>query len=143
MRRKEWEDRLAAYIGQHREAIFEYGRLDCVLFAAGAIEALTGEDPAAHIRGGYETRIGSLRVLHREGHADLVEMMDVRFGTVPLALAQRGDIVMAGGSLGVCMGRFALFVGEDTDRPGLVGLPITAWQLAWRIPFNGETERRD
>lgn len=142
MRLPDWETRLADYIGGHRKAVFEYGRFDEVLFAAGAIEAMTGEDPAAHIRGRYDTRLGALRVMRREGFRNLVEVMDVRFGTVPLGHAQRGDITLHGCGLGVCLGRDAYFIGEDDGRHGLVAIPMRSCEIAWRIPFPGETERR-
>lgn len=143
MRRKDWEDRLGAYLGQQRGAVFAYGQLDEVLFAAGAIEAMTGEDPAAHIRGHYTTRLGALRVLRREGYRNLIEAMDARYLTVPPAHAQRGDIALHDCGLGVCIGRDALFVGIEDGREGLVRLPMREWDMAWRIPFAGEIGRRD
>ncbi len=51
IRHADWPARLAAYIEAHRSAPFAWGVHDCVLFASGAIAAITGTDPAASFRG--------------------------------------------------------------------------------------------
>jgi hypothetical protein len=131
----DWETRLGDYLARHRGAVFAWGRLDCVLFAAGAVEALTGEDPAAAVRKRYRTKIGAARKLRQQGFRTIAALMDSRFEPVQPAFAQRGDIVMAQGSLGVCVGRQALFIGEEDGAPGLVSVPLAAWERAWRVPF--------
>lgn len=138
VRKKDWEGGLADYLAEHRHNPFAWGRHDCVLFAAGAVAAMTGVDPAAEARGRYATRIGSLRVLHRMGWRDLETMMDAYFDRIAPAFAQRGDAIMADRSLGICAGRFALFVGDsDAQVPGLVERPLADWSGAWRVPLHG------
>ncbi|MFA7505300.1 MAG: hypothetical protein WCZ28_11420 [Burkholderiaceae bacterium] len=134
VRTRGWESALADYLAAHRAAVFAWGDCDCVLFAAGAVAAMTGSDPAAEVRGRYRTRIGAMRKLRGRGWASLEGMMDAHFAQVPPAFAQRGDIVMANGSLGVCIGRTALFVGEEGGAPELVSLPLASWSQAWRVP---------
>ena len=142
VRLADWEQRLGDYLAGERDGEFSWGTRDCVLFASGAVAAMAGEDPAAAIRGRYATRIGALRKLHQEGAASVGELAGMRFEAAPPAFARRGDLVTtvgfgAGGigALGVCVGRLAYFVGEEDGAPGLVGLPLSAWTGAWRVPF--------
>lgn len=130
IRASDWEPRLNAYLAEHRKDEFRYGVMDCSLFAAGAVEAMTGEDPAAEYRGKYKSLAGSVRALKRKS---LAEVMDAKFEQVPPAFAMRGDVVMKDGSLGICIGREALFVGEEGGAAGLVRL--SGWESAWRVPF--------
>lgn len=51
---------------------FEYGRLDCSLWAADWVQIRTGVDLAATWRGTYATRLGYLRKLHRAGGLEKV-----------------------------------------------------------------------
>lgn len=49
------------------------------------------------------------------------------------AFAMRGDVVMAQGSLGICIGGSALFVGEEEGAPGLVRVVRGEWTRAWAV----------
>lgn len=128
---------MSDYLAGHREAVFAWGQCDCVLFVAGAIEAMTGIDPAADIRGRYKSQAGAGRAIKRTGFADLGELVSSKFDEVPPVFAHRGDVVMAGGSLGICVGGAALFVGEEDGAPGLVARPMMDWERAWRVPYAG------
>lgn len=135
MRRADWEQCLADYLGGMRGAVFSWGQCDCALFAAGAVAAMTGTDPAAGVRGRYKSSRGAARVLHRDGAASLADWVGARFQPIGTGFARRGDLVMAGGSLGICLGREAVFVGAEDAREGLVRLPLREWEHAWRVPF--------
>jgi len=130
IRAKDWEDRLNEYLSSIRRAEFTWGQHDCCMHAANAVQAMTGEDPAAEFRGKYKSHAGSVRALKRKS---LAEVMDAKFTQVPPAFAMRGDVVMKDGSLGICVGREGLFVGEEDGAPGLVRL--SGWESAWRVPF--------
>lgn len=135
MRRNDWEQALAEYLAEHREAVFEWGQCDCAMFAAGAIEAMTGVDPADDVRGRYKSQAGAGRAIKRKGFADLGEWVSSKFEEVAPVFAHRGDIVMVGGSLGICAGAAAWFVGEEGQASGLVSQPMPMWERAWRVPF--------
>lgn len=45
---------------------FEYGQWDCVQMAGEAIEAQTGQNPAAIHKGRYSTALGAARLIKRE-----------------------------------------------------------------------------
>jgi hypothetical protein len=130
----DWEERLGVYVASARERPHEYGRHDCMLHWAGAVEAVTGEDHGAGHRGKYRNRVGAYRYLKRLGFDSPEALLDDRFEQVPAAFAQRGDIVLAGDGIpAVCMGAFALSVGEQGDFHGLVCVPRTDWVKAWRV----------
>jgi hypothetical protein len=129
----DWEQRLHDYIAALEGRAFEWGVLDCALFAAGAVEAQTGVDPAAAYRGQYSTATGSVRVLRRLGAGTLEATFDAAFEREPVGYARRGDLVMVDGIAGVCLGGVALFVGDVDGAPGWVRHDRAAWSAAWRI----------
>ncbi|KKI17501.1 DUF6950 family protein [Sphingomonas sp. Ag1] len=133
----DWDARLAAYLEPLRLRPFAWGKHDCCIFAAGAVEAMTGVDPMPEFRGRYTTAIGSARALRRFGRGDLAATLDGKFEPVPAALAQRGDIVMSSGLLGICWGPFLFAVGSEGDREGLVRIDRRAWvePRAWRVAY--------
>jgi hypothetical protein len=132
----DWEERLAAYIEPLRRRPFAWGTHDCCTFTLSAVEAMTGQDPMPEFRGRYRSLSGSIRALRKIGAGDLVATLTQKLGEpiVP-SLAQRGDVVMAGGSIGICFGPFALMVGQEAEREGLIRIPqpFDSWEWAWRV----------
>lgn len=129
----DWEQRLHAYLASHEGAVFAWGRLDCALFAAGAVAAMTGLDPAAGFRGHYRSARGSVRALRRIGAGTLAATIAQLFPEKPAGYARRGDLVMVDDMVGVCIGAEALFVGEEDGSAGLVRFPRSAWSTAWSV----------
>jgi len=139
IRRADWEQRLADYLGPLRALPHRWGTHDCCTFCAGAVLAMTGVDPMPEFRGRYATERGSLIALRRLGAGTLEATLDTKFVRIPPALAHRGDLVLIGGSLALCFGAFATAPGVDPERVGLVRLPRgDDWTAAWRVPFVGE-----
>lgn len=128
-----WEADLSAYIASCRERPHEYGAHDCALFFAGGVIAMTGEDPAAPFRGQYSTAIGAAKALKKIGAGDLEKTLDNLFPVHPTGKLQRGDGVWNGNAVGICMGAYALFVGEEGERAGLIRVPRAEWKKGWRI----------
>jgi hypothetical protein len=133
----DWEARLAAYLEPLRTRAFVWGEHDCCLFSAGAVEAMTGVDPMPEFRGRYSTPIGSARALTRYGAGRLDATLDTKFRRISASLAQRGDIVMSNGLLGVCLGAFLVAVGSEGDREGLIRIERARWvePSAWRVEY--------
>ena len=100
----DWRARLNRYVADSARQEFRLGRMDCALFAAGAVEAMTGEDPARDLRGRYRRVADGERLL-----GDLAEVEDLNgrpalgvvqgervyvrmpraLGTIPLLSARR------------------------------------------------------
>lgn len=141
MRLPDWEDRLSAFLSEARDEPFAWGRNDCILFGCAAAASMTGEDKAAAYRGEYHDRKGAVAILKRLGKGTLIRTVNGEFERCPPAFARRGDLVWFKGSVGVCVGADALFVGEErlakaagvVLREGLIAVPRREWTKAWRV----------
>lgn len=136
IRRNDWEQALSDYLAGHREAVFAWGRMDCALFAAGAVKAMTGTDPLAGA-GRWKSQAGAARAIRRAGFASLEQGVSSLLQPVEPVFAMRGDLVMAEGALGICAGAQAWFLAEGDGAAGLAARPMAAWSHAWRVPFQG------
>ena len=131
-RLRDWQNRLQACLAQRSALPFTWGSHDCVLFAADCVQACTGTDPAAAMRGTYSDAIGAARLVHELG--GLAEIAAAHCGKeVSPTMAQPGDIglVLNAGRecLAVCTGAVWHVPGGD----GLVPLPINNATRAWRV----------
>ena len=133
----DWKPRLIAWLASIARTPFEPGKHDCALFVAGAIAAMTGEDPAARFRGRYTTVRGGLRVLRAEGFGDHVEMVASRLEEVAPLMAQVGDIAVVdtpeGPALGIVAGADILVPGRD----GLGAVSLMQGRRAFSLPSGG------
>ena len=133
-RRPDWRPRLVAYIEEVRARPFSYGSHDCALFAAGAVEAVTGDDLAVAWRGNYGSLKEGLTRLQEVGAADHLAVVSSFLEPVQPAFAQVGDIavLVAPGipALGIFEGEMILVLRED----GLGRVPREAATQAFRVP---------
>jgi hypothetical protein len=125
-----WPTRLDAYLATRRAMPFAWGRQDCCLFVADAVQAIWGVDPAQGLRG-YRSAAGAARIVKRLGGIERIGA--TRFGAAcPVLAAQVGDVglVHTDGrdSLALCAGSHWLAAGEQ----GLESLPLDAARCAWR-----------
>lgn len=128
----DWQTRLAALCADRQAAPFVWGEHDCCLWAADAVQALTGLDFASAWRGSYATAAEAARLL-----ADLGGVRAIASAAlgepVPAAFAAVGDVVLIeqGGRelLAVCNGGTALCVGPD----GLAPMGMEAALAAWKV----------
>lgn len=106
----DWQPRLIAYLAAASRKPFTAGAHDCALFTAGAVEAMTGLDPAAKWRGKYKTIKAGVAALRRKGHADHVGYVASMFEEVTPAFAHVGDIGVVEGAFG--FGALGIVQGE-------------------------------
>lgn len=115
-----WPEALAAYIDCKRNEPFAWGVNDCCLFGADWIQLCTGLDPAATLRGTYDSALSGVRVL--ENHGGLIGTIETHieplgFKAISQGFAARGDIAVRdcgnGDTMGVVLGSNAAFVGKD------------------------------
>ncbi len=133
IRLPDWETRLHDYLAASEGAVFAWGVVDCALFAAGAVEAMTGIDPAASYRGHYSTATGAIKALRRYGAGTLADTISAAFPERAIGHARRGDLVMVDGMVGVCIGSDAVFVGEENGVAGLVRYSRADWARCWGV----------
>lgn len=131
MRPDGWEQRL--YESLENQGPFVWGQSDCCLFAADAVKAMTGTDPAKEFRGRYKSEKGATRILAKLGGLRKA-IGSVMGEEINPLLAQRGDIVLlnnAGrGIAGVINSR-----GQISAKgvSGVIELPIRDAVCAWRV----------
>lgn len=131
-RYRDWQSRLQACLAERRARPFEWGSLDCVLFAADCVEACTGVDLAAMYRGTYSDATSAGRIVHALGGLAEIAAASVGREVLPVQ-AQPGDIglVINDGRecLAVCTGSTWHAPGAD----GVVALPMDQAARAWRL----------
>jgi hypothetical protein len=140
-RKPDWQSCLSSYVLECAAKPFRYGELDCGLFVAGAIEAMTGVDVAGDLRGVYATRkeaFGTIRRLAgRASMEAIAECIAARCGAqeVPVAFAQRGDAVQLGRGRAATLGIVAMHGTEilAPAKDGLVRMEMSKAVRAWHI----------
>jgi hypothetical protein len=128
MRLDSWEKNLFAYL--KTVGPFEWGTNDCCLFAANAVEVMTGIDPAKKYRG-YKTKFGAAKKLK---NTNIEEAWTEVFGeSIHPKMAKRGDVILfqvgKEQSVGVCVGTTFAAISEE----GLVMFPMTQAIMGWRV----------
>jgi hypothetical protein len=141
-RKPNWDtDAFDKFLLSRATTPFAWGGNDCALFAADAIEAITGIDIAADFRGRYRTEASAWKAIAKVCNGTTVEHAAAycaeKFGLVewehPL-MARRGDLVVFEDAPGHTIagvvhlnGRQLISVGED----GWKRFPITQVKRAW------------
>jgi len=136
-RRETWARDLEAYMAEVRDVPFAWGSHDCCTFAAGAVEAMTGENPIPASCPPCGSREDAFAILDEAGGLEaLVGLLAVRNGwrAVPPALARRGDLMIFAGKddgplLAVNVGASAV---GPTER-GTITIPAGRAVKAWHI----------
>lgn len=130
----DWPERLAAYFAQHRSTPFAWGGHDCVGFAAGAAQALTGANLLAQTGLRWACRPSAAAALRTAG--GLVKAVSSVLPSLPSpAWAQRGDIVLVQAILAqprrnVRRQWLAVVDGAQWRMPAAAGLAAGDMQLA-------------
>jgi hypothetical protein len=131
-RLRNWPSRFAELVDRARSSPFAWGSHDCCLWAASATLAITGTDPAAHLRHTYFSERAGLKVLASIGG---LEGAGALIGpSIPLALATVGDVGLVTWpdqtrSLAVRSMSTWMCAGDH----GIVHLPLDAANMAWGV----------
>lgn len=130
----DWRVRLGEYMARVAYLPFRPGQHDCALFAAGAVEAMTGTDLAAAWRGRYRRLEDGQAALRDAGFASHVDLAARLFPEVLPSFAQAGDLAVFeadGGAeaLGVVQGGAAYVLRPE----GLAIVSRLHMQRAFRV----------
>lgn len=134
-RADDWPERLAAFIEARRDNGFAWGSHDCFTFAADAAVELTGEDPAAAVRGTYATEEEAEAIIGPDGLEAWVAATMAAWGApeCPPVFAQRGDMafVAVGNQrmCGVCLGEVVAVPGAERLHFVPAALAIRVWAV--------------
>lgn len=83
---------------------FAWGSNDCVMFAADAVNVMSGVDPAKASRGKYKTEQGAKKHLASK-YGDLYKAWDSQLERLEnINFVQNGDVVLFDGELGLTSG---------------------------------------
>jgi hypothetical protein len=130
-RLQDWQIRFEAFCRERISAPFAWGRNDCCTFAADAVQAMTGQDPAPHLRS-HATELQAARVIKEQG--GIAAIATAALGEPrPTAFGAIGDIVLAN-----IDGRETLTVCNGTNllAPGVNGMMTVGMETAvkcWRV----------
>lgn len=133
---EEWPRILTDFLRERQGVPFEWGQNDCLLFCADAIQAMTGEDLGADVRGTYTDEAGALEVIETFGES-VEDILSQRLGEPkPISYAMRGDIVTLESGGRLCAGvvdetgrRAAVFV----EGRGLARVKLADCHQAWTV----------
>lgn len=114
-RTKGWQKRLIAYLDATHRKPMRPGKHDCALFAAGAVEAMTGVDLARGWRG-YRTFNEGRKFLEKAGHASIADMIAAHLAEIDPDHALPGDVMIVDGvdgadATGILQGDFIYTAG--------------------------------
>lgn len=128
---KDWERVLDKLFQANRSRPFAWGTWDCGIFAADAIQAMTGVDLAESYRGTYSTETEARLLGTVEEIVGKTELKEC-----PPNFAHRGDLLLVTNPGTPCLGILSLNGRAVivTDN-GLALLPRTAILRSWHIPF--------
>jgi hypothetical protein len=131
-RHPDWQLRLESFIAQRQAQPFAWGANDCALFAAAAVQALTGADVAATWLGQHTSARAAWRAVRAAGGLPAIATAALGPSIGP-AFARVGDLVLlpvrSGHALGLCNGVNVLGPGPQ----GIAALPRAQALACWRV----------
>ncbi|QPG06566.1 hypothetical protein IT774_05175 [Salinimonas marina] len=133
MRKINWATALTRLILDNMDRPFEWGKFDCCLFAADAVQLITGQDYAAPFRGTYTTQLGAARSLKRYGAGTIQATLNAQLGPPhEVGYLSDGDLCLVETDQGDTA---AIFQSNAIWTPGPTGLlPIhTPPKAVWRL----------
>lgn len=132
MRLQNWQANLAALCAARRDTKFSWGAHDCCLWAADCVKAVTGVDPAASVRGKYNSPLTAVQIL--EEHGGVEALATAALGQpVAVGFAAVGDIVCievdGRRSLALCNGMTVLATGLERLECLSLDCAVCAWKV--------------
>jgi len=136
-RPQNWPLLLANYAAEYSARPFEWGRNDCVLFAAGWLRVLGYPDPLAPFEA-WRSPLSAARVIRASGGfatAIAERLAILGCPEIPIRTAQRGDLVLLQldarrQALGIAAGNVAIAPGEtNLSRLPIILHAVRAWSV--------------
>lgn len=129
-----WPTLLAKFIADNKKRPFEWGAFDCCLFAADAVQIITGKDYAESFRGRYKSKSGATKAIRAAGFESLSDVLCGLLGEAKTGInIQRGAVCLVDSQQGPAAGIFFGGVVWTTGPEGLVALPLNKVLCFWSI----------
>lgn len=133
---EDWPTKLEEFLELRREMPWLWSRHDCVTFAAGAVESMTGRE-FVDWKDEYNDPSGAMRALQKRELKGPADWADENFEEIHPAMAQRGDLVLLpsergpwrSGALGICTGRYAACADEVGYHLEHMSRALRAWRV--------------
>ena len=140
-RRPDWQSAFDEFLSANRDTPFVWGRWDCCLFVADAIQTITGEDLAIGLRATYSSLREARWILRaRYGSASIERSVARLFSVAAIPeiaprLANRGDPVIARSGRDFQIGVMGLngSIVINSETKGLASVPRSLATRAWHI----------
>lgn len=136
IRLDDWPARLDEAVAIGNMRAFEWGKHDCLMFAADCVRAMTGVDLMAEWRGSYDSHDAAYANLDKGYRGSLAYAVSSKLERhASPFFAQRGDVVLHDNTagvlgLGVCLGRM---FAAPAEVKGLVYFPLSKAIAAWKV----------
>lgn len=116
---------------------FEWGNYDCCLFAAKCLESFTDLEISHKFDGTYNDEESARKIIKKFGNdvSDIAQFFAKKYGfkEIDTSYARIGDLLcrqgLEGKMLGICLGKYGLFVGKK----GLYSVITLTCLKAWEI----------
>lgn len=138
-RKHEWPELFSEFLLSHASTSFAWGTNDCAVFSADGMEAMTGTDPMADLRG-YTTEAEAMQriadVTGGKSLEDAAVWIASKYGFTERThtlLAQRGDLVLYRNGDTLACGLVHLN-GRDIVSPGpkgIIRMPLSSAYRVW------------
>lgn len=122
------------YIENSNPKSFKYGTLDCALWAFKYVKTVNGLDLYSKYVGKYKTWAGGRSALRKQGDVSLINYLNNNFEIMEMNFAQRGDLVMYKGAVGICQGKYSFFLNEKNVAHRLTEFCGHAWRVEEKCP---------
>lgn len=126
----DWEHQLFLQIEISKTLQFRYGTFDCVLFATGLVEAMTGYDGMKAFKDKYDNPREAVKIMQSIGglRKEIIRQIGQPINANE---ASRGDLIqLSNNGVGICLGNKAVVVAKDA---GVTYLGRERWLYCWKI----------
>jgi uncharacterized protein DUF6950 len=137
----DWQARLSQFLYLYRNRSFRYGDWDCCLFAADAIQVMTGADLAEGFRGTYNSRSTAYALLKANFGGPSVrafaQYAAAKHGMEQVAISygRRGDMALIRRARDYSLGIISMTGKEIVVLRArtLMTIPLSYGLLAWHV----------
>lgn len=104
---------LHSHVEHIKNKSFVYGEHDCFIFVFTFFNKIKKVEIGKEFFGKYKTHTGYMRLLKKNGYNSIDEYCNAFLKQKNINFANRCDLVLRNGCLGICDGMYSLFITDD------------------------------